>query len=237
MASNVVPCDSTEAVTPAYGSKDAEEIFEDLIGKLLCTIRDEYGDLFEILNVTEHFPDDLVLIRDPVSEHSPFTDHAFLPFELVLRRAEVITLEEAGNEDTFQVTEGVDNAETCPMESIGIAMHVSNEAVAEARLKRLLVQSFIANPPMNYSEISTERTSFVCWFTYPVTSTCFDCMPWRAEEFLKLTVGFHRSVSAQIRTEGEDDQWDSENSSIELVSSFAERALLELGDFRHCVVV
>jgi tRNA-Thr(GGU) m(6)t(6)A37 methyltransferase TsaA len=52
-------------------------------------------------------------------------------------------------------------------------------------------------------------------------------------EFILNTVGVVRST----RVEAEDDQWDSESSSIDLLSPFDDRALLGLNDFSHCIVV
>ena len=52
-------------------------------------------------------------------------------------------------------------------------------------------------------------------------------------EFTLVPVGLVRST----RTEAEDDQWDSENSSIEMLPPFGDRALLGLTDFSHCIVV
>jgi tRNA-Thr(GGU) m(6)t(6)A37 methyltransferase TsaA len=52
-------------------------------------------------------------------------------------------------------------------------------------------------------------------------------------EFSLDPVGVVRST----RAEAEDDQWDSETSSIELLSPFGERALLGLAEFSHCIVV
>ena len=52
-------------------------------------------------------------------------------------------------------------------------------------------------------------------------------------EFTLSPVGLVRST----RTEAEDDQWDSENSSIEMLPPFGARALLGLTDFSHCIVV
>ena len=51
--------------------------------------------------------------------------------------------------------------------------------------------------------------------------------------FTLAPVGVVRST----RTEAEDDQWDSENSSIEMLPPFGDRALLGLADFSHCIVV
>ncbi len=46
-------------------------------------------------------------------------------------------------------------------------------------------------------------------------------------------VGIVRST----RELAEDDNWDSETSTIELVSPFGERALMGLTSFSHCIVV
>lgn len=46
-------------------------------------------------------------------------------------------------------------------------------------------------------------------------------------------VGIVRST----RSEAEDDSWDSESFSIEMVAPFNERALQGLADFSHCIVV
>ena len=52
-------------------------------------------------------------------------------------------------------------------------------------------------------------------------------------EFSLDPVGVVRST----RAEAEDDQWDSEISSIELLPPFGERALLGLSEFSHCIVI
>lgn len=52
-------------------------------------------------------------------------------------------------------------------------------------------------------------------------------------EFSLNPVGVVRST----RNEPKDDRWDSENSSIEMVSPFGAQALQGLADFSHCVVV
>ncbi len=39
------------------------------------------------------------------------------------------------------------------------------------------------------------------------------------------------------RTEPEDDSWDLETSSIEMLEPFGARALMGLGSFSHCIVV
>jgi tRNA-Thr(GGU) m(6)t(6)A37 methyltransferase TsaA len=44
-------------------------------------------------------------------------------------------------------------------------------------------------------------------------------------------------VVCSTRTEAEDDRWDSEVSSIQLLPTFGERALHGLADFSHCIVV
>jgi tRNA-Thr(GGU) m(6)t(6)A37 methyltransferase TsaA len=53
------------------------------------------------------------------------------------------------------------------------------------------------------------------------------------KEFRLDPVGVVRST----RNEPEDDQWESEKSSIEMVPPFGERALQGLADFSHCIVV
>jgi len=52
-------------------------------------------------------------------------------------------------------------------------------------------------------------------------------------QFEIKAVGVVRST----RTEAEDDQWDSESSSIEMVAPFGDRSLQGLADFSHCIVV
>lgn len=52
-------------------------------------------------------------------------------------------------------------------------------------------------------------------------------------EFNLKPVGVVRST----RTVAEDDKWDGETSSIEMLPPFGERALLGLADFSHCIVV
>ncbi len=52
-------------------------------------------------------------------------------------------------------------------------------------------------------------------------------------EFHMTAVGVVRST----RAEAEDDNWDAETSSIELLHPFDERALAGLNAFSHCVVV
>ncbi len=52
-------------------------------------------------------------------------------------------------------------------------------------------------------------------------------------EFNLNPVGVVRSS----RDEPEDDHWDSERSSIEMMSPFGDRALQGLADFSHCIVV
>jgi tRNA (Thr-GGU) A37 N-methylase len=52
-------------------------------------------------------------------------------------------------------------------------------------------------------------------------------------EFNLDPVGVVRST----RVEAEDDQWDSESSSIEMLPPFGDRALQGLTDFSHCIVV
>lgn len=52
-------------------------------------------------------------------------------------------------------------------------------------------------------------------------------------EFQMTAVGVVRST----RAEAEDDDWDAETSSIELLPPFDERALTGLNAFSHCVVV
>jgi tRNA-Thr(GGU) m(6)t(6)A37 methyltransferase TsaA len=52
-------------------------------------------------------------------------------------------------------------------------------------------------------------------------------------EFTIDPVGVVRS----LRTEAEDDQWDSEVSRIEMLPAFGDQALLGLADFSHCIVV
>ena len=44
-------------------------------------------------------------------------------------------------------------------------------------------------------------------------------------------------VVRSTRNEAEDDDWDAESSTIELVPPFDDRALQGLGDFSHCIVV
>ncbi len=39
------------------------------------------------------------------------------------------------------------------------------------------------------------------------------------------------------RSEADDDNWDSENSKIELIPPFDDQALRGLTDFSHCIVV
>lgn len=52
-------------------------------------------------------------------------------------------------------------------------------------------------------------------------------------EFTVTAIGVVRST----RTVAEDDAWDAETSSIELLPPFDARALQGLDDFGHCVVV
>lgn len=52
-------------------------------------------------------------------------------------------------------------------------------------------------------------------------------------EFDLTPIGVVRST----RSGAEDDEWDTEISSIELIPPFGERALLGLTDFSHCIVV
>ena len=51
--------------------------------------------------------------------------------------------------------------------------------------------------------------------------------------FEMTPIGVVRSTRAQA----EDDNWDSETSSIDLIQPFSERALMGLTDFSHCLVV
>jgi tRNA-Thr(GGU) m(6)t(6)A37 methyltransferase TsaA len=51
--------------------------------------------------------------------------------------------------------------------------------------------------------------------------------------FEMMPIGVVRSTRAQA----EDDNWDLETSSIELLQPFDERALMGLTEFSHCLVV
>ena len=70
----------------------------------------------------EQLPADLALICDPEREHSPSTFHDFLPFELVLTRADVMTLEAGDNEAFFHVTLGFVAARTSEEKCTGKVM-------------------------------------------------------------------------------------------------------------------
>jgi tRNA (adenine37-N6)-methyltransferase len=45
------------------------------------------------------------------------------------------------------------------------------------------------------------------------------------------------AIVRSTRDEPEDDRWDEESASIELLAPFDERALRGLSDFSHCLVV
>jgi hypothetical protein len=112
VCSAIVPVEVTEVDTPAYGSNDDTVAVVDLMVKFLWTFRELYGDFFAIASVIEHLPVDLVLIREPETEHSPFADHVFVPAEFVEAIADVLMFDDGVNDDTFHVTEGVRNAAT-----------------------------------------------------------------------------------------------------------------------------
>ncbi|MCX6529360.1 MAG: hypothetical protein NTZ76_04490 [Actinobacteria bacterium] len=60
-----------------------------------------------IVTVISHFPEDFVLILDFETEQLPFTDQRCLPFELVVRRDDVLVEVDARNVDDFQVAVGL----------------------------------------------------------------------------------------------------------------------------------